>query len=416
MVNRCDMTSLFLYEETSGPSERGSNLLGRFRGRGFPGGLRGPDPYYRWRPKDLGGRYADYEPEWYDPRGYDDRLPPGYGRKRKPGKSGVPRLPLAPWRPPLPLRKMLRLHPWFRLMELLNALVPPPPLRGGRHDMTGWSLICDTQAGPKTQWKVANFDPGLPCGLGGQVYDGDIPEGDIGPFPGNRRWIAFGRYAPIGPVGRMILDEQWSRPPSPDKVPWLPRWRMPPLPDVYVPPTWVDPLPSWPHTLWPPAPPPFKLIPDRRRKPPIVDEDTWFGNGLVEPPDPDPPLVNPQPPVPKPLPTPPGPNVKEKKAFGPVKKRILDLWDLATETEDAVDCLIDQLGKKAWKAYKRKNPEGTKYHFLWENWDKIDAAEGLMCMLRNNSTDRIVGGINRAARKHGLGFGFGGTPYRRTLK
>lgn len=402
------------------PSERGPIRQAYFRGRGYPGTLSGSGLGSGTGTGFLGGggrggglgrTYSGGFFGW------------GPGLKRPPRRvpnqwSNFPTVPAQLPKPLVPLRKILRLHPWFRLLDFL-PLLNPLPYRQGYHDMTGWTLICDTQLGPKTQWKVANFDPGIACGTPGQVYDGDIPEGPIGPFGGNRRWVSFGRYTPIGIVGRMTLDEQWSRPPSPDAIPWVPPMRLQPPPLRLVPPAWLDPLPAWPYPYWPPAPPPYRLLPDRPRPPKGLDETSNWGNSRPGDPnayDPDPKPDPKAPPGPPPRPRPPPPNVKEKKAFGPIKKRILDAWDLATETQDALDCLVDQLGKKAWRAYKRANPDGNKWHFVWENWDKIDAAEGLTCMLRNNSTDRIVGGINRAARKRGLGFGFGGTPYRRTLK
>lgn len=418
-----ESTPYSLWEFPEAPDTT-SNLC-RFRNRGYPGGGTFNPLDKVIRPK-LPHHGPMYEPEWHDPRDYDpskDRFfrdRHGQWRKRdlkgpRPGPTPKIKLPPAPWhQPPGKLFRLLRKHPWFRLLDLLDLMMPMLPW-GGEYDTNGWNLVCDTGLGPHVYHKKSSFNPGLSCGLGGQVPDGGMGE-DITREPFNMRWVAFGRAADIGTVGRMFLDQQWSRSIEPldTPMPWRPRWRYLPDPKIpLLPLPWFD--PPWPFGPFTPPAPPFWMPPHRQPGPPIVDERTHAGNRQIDPGRPPPLPKDPDLPREPPRPRPPDPYTKEKKTFGPVKRGILEAWDAATEVGDTIECLLDTVPKKVLqKARLAHKGRTSKAHLLWLVWDHVDAAAALDCVLENHYTDKLVGAGHRLLKKAGLGVGFGGTPYRRT--
>lgn len=402
----------------------------RFQGRGFPGSRApafSPDP---WKPPPKydfptgpDPRYPDYPgdqprgPNPYDPKWRPDPKWPG-GRRPywpKPRPSPWPRIP--PGRIIPGGRALFGRHPWLLGLILILDNWPEVPITGPQAGgyYPGWNpdFTCQTLINGPTTWLQGPFvgNPNGTCG----VQDPYPPYGggnQMSPWVWRktgipRKWWNLGRWSrPVGSTTPPV----WHYPPKPDIPPMV---NDPPeFPD---PPIWLDPFvpPGTPRTRV--DPPPVRIIPDRPKNDRPKGENPDWGN---RPPKQDPPPDDPDdpdPPLPPKPPKPPPPNVKEKKTYGPISKRILDLWDIATETEDAVDCILDTLDQKALRKAKRAKGDFNKYEYLWEHWDEVDAGIALSCMLRNNSTDRIVGGITRRARKHGLGFGFGGTPYRRTL-
>lgn len=396
--------------------------LCRFRNRGYPGGgIRRPGE----RVDHTG---PTHEPEWHDP--YDRKQPkdryfrgprdPSKLLKRdpyaptKPGPTPKIRLPPAPWFDPGPgkLYRILRKHPWFRLLDLYDLMRPSP--WPGEYDTTGWNLVCDTGFRPLVYYKTSSFNPGLACGTGGQVPDGPMGE-PISRQPNNMRWVSFGRNADIGTVSRMRLDQQWSRSIPPLDTPMLPKPgpMTPPMVSPPMAPPWLD--PPWPFGPFAPPAPPYWMPPHRQPGPPVVDERTHAGSGLNDPGKSPPIPKDPDKPDEPKRPEPPKPNVKEKKAFGPVKRGIMEIWDASSELMDTVECLLATVPKKVLQKARLSHKGRTnKYQLLWMVWDHVDAAKALDCILENHYQDKLVGAGHRLLKKAGLGVGFGGTPYRRT--
>lgn len=429
-----------MYPEPDATERRSSRT--RFQGRGYPGG-RGsafsPEP---WKPPGLkppppfGPEPPQYEPPGnqprdnpYDPKWRRDPKWPGGRRPYWPSPRPSP-FPKVPWKPRIPgspLFKFFRRNPWFRFGFEIYDLLEPEPLRGeipGGY-IPGWvqDFTCQTMELGPTGWKQGPFDAqgygtcGVVTGSPTSYlpYDGgDTMSPVVERFSGiPRKWWNLGRWSrPQGSTTPPV----WTYPPRPNAPPLL----RPPSPYL-PPPTWLDPF-TPPGGFQPkPRPPPFAWPPSRPKPKTPPGDGTDFGNDLPRgypPPPPNRPPPNPPEP---PRPRPPPPGTKDKKTYGALKKGILDTWDAATETDDAANCLIDQFknGNDRLKALLRraKNKPGkfNKYQFLWENWDEIDAAMGLICMLNSNYKDRFAGYANRALKRKGIGSGFGGTPYRRTL-
>lgn len=218
----------------------------------------------------------------------------GYGKKQlwKPKPPAKPAFnPYVPKRPPfgklsLPLPAP---SPVFRPgltragLGMLARIAKPWPLTAAMllldlypwsrdqpegYDMigNGWSLWCDNGLGPLQKFRGAQANPGLACGTGFQVPNGNY--GDDIYHWATDRWFAFGR-SQFGGI-RMRLDQQWVRGDSPPPSIWLPaRPVMPGGPH--------NPVTPWPHLdpgqlpIFRPVPPglpiPYPMIPHRAPTP-----------------------------------------------------------------------------------------------------------------------------------------------------
>lgn len=407
-MNRCEFQS---FSNERDPSERGPIRQANFRGRGYPGALGGSRTSTSTGGggflRDPGGRGPGGGGRSFFGWGPSPKKPP----KRVPNQRSL--LPLGPLPKPLrPLWRILKKHPWFRLLDLIEPFIERPPQEGG-YDMpgNGFSIYCDNGLGPHARFKTSSFNPGLVCGTAGQVPDGSFGT-DIYRDGNNIRWVAFGRFTPIGTTGRMALDQQWSRAPSPDPIPWRDPLPVGLTPPKLLPPPWLEPL--FPHPNPPPVP--WPLVPYRPKPLPDLHDQTHHGNG---PPNSDgrqqPPPDPWTPPREPPRPRPPPPRVKEKKVYGPVKRGIMEAWDAATEVEDTLECFLGTVDKNKLRRAKLAHKGNTsKLRLMWMLWDDIDAAKALDCILENHYQDKVVGGLHRILKAKGLGIGFGGTPYRRT--
>ena len=112
---------------------------------------------------------------------------------------------------------------------------------------------------------------------------------------------------------------------------------------------------------------------------------------------------------------PPTKKTKERK----VKSRGLRAFDIISEAGDAIDCFYKALPKNVRKKWDKKQSRASKmgenfgqYGFggadyktpaLYHNWDKVDLAAALQCLVTNEIEDRIIGKI--AAKSRGTAFG-----------
>lgn len=223
-----------------------------------------PGGYYKPAPKPRA-----FNPMSHTKHGSFGRLAPINPTAFKPAMSYAGLRMLGRFARPLPLTMLM----------LLLDVIPQTRDQPEGYDMigNGWTLWCDNGLGPLQKRTKANSNPGLPCGTGSQVPNGNYGvDYTLNP---NTSWVAFGR-AQLGGI-RMRLDQQWTRPGgNPDPLIWQsakpPIWGRPPR--DYNPWPQLDPdgLPI--HQPVPvPMPVPYPMIPHRLphpMAPTVVSPDT----------------------------------------------------------------------------------------------------------------------------------------------
>lgn len=336
-------------------------------------------------------------------------------------RTSVPSIPLNRQQRRLLWRLLRQGHPYARALSMIMDLLD---LWGGMtaeelpgYNMAGWTLKCDNGAVPKTTYKTTNFDPGLICGTGAQVPNGDM--GQTINFTANRRWIAFGVFNGI----RMSLDEQWTRTIGlQDPLPWEEgNKRKLVMPPVVVPKP-LRPIvrPSPPPITWP------KKDPTPRPRPkPLPGPGPDKPKPYPEPWDPDPkpkprprPIPRPWPPVkPKPKPGPPGPpdppgppgpGVKERKInlVGPGMRMLLNIFHGLTELQDFTECLFEALPRGMQRG------RGIEGHLtsLYRNINHVDIPQAVKCLVYNHFEDKLIGKLHSGRIRTPGAIRFGGRP------
>lgn len=402
---------------------------------------------YAWelptKPTPRRPRGGVHKPRTFQPAGYGPPEPvpfKPFTPPRKPFGGRMPRAPLPKGLPGGFPRKALRYFyrfgkPWPLTVILLGLDYFPfgkgYPGAAGYYDLTGWTSVCNigypTQ--PPTYWKVAVFNPGLAC----SDNDAQVPNGVLGdpihegvpgwPVGANRRWLAFGRERDIGSVGRMALNEQWSRSVDIDaEVPWVP-----PVPPI--PPTFDIPFPDPLAPLNPfrlpinrpvptPRPKPWRMTPRKHDPRQSPDEQPGGSNGspglqpwpeiVVKPAPGLPPVFEipftPRGPgLPKPgrhSPRLPRPREREVKlVLTPRATSILGrLLSLITESLDLLEVAVKSLPWQLQKVIKGASPY-RQLEFVLQNLDKVRPGSFLANLLSENLEDKAFGKLGRIGAK-----------------
>lgn len=381
-----------------------------------PGPKKLPGSPWRFGPPMLPGR----PPPTPMPR-FPSPVPLPTPQKHIPLPPGLPKM--MPHLSPL-LRRALYINPYLAGALALNDLWQMMrPRQTGHYDMSRWNMVCWNGQTNLSRWKQASNNPGLSCGTGGQVPDGSMGS-TINVVSGFRRWMAFGRYTPIGTVGRMALDQQWSRPTerATEPTPWIPGapplWL--PLPPAMPP--WLNPFP--PINVPQPFPiaPPYPLIPHLPRWE-LPDGDVrGQPNGRTNPrvrpryrddpaieidfkprerPDPKPPGEHPR--------EPPGPGTKEKK--GTIGGGLAGKWlqgldkiiNTYTESDDFIAAVYKAL---PWEIRRWRGRDGVwrdrdigsqqRLERIYANLGKLSLSKAIKEVAENHGTDAAYGGIGKA--------------------
>lgn len=92
---------------------------------------------------------------------------------------------------------------------------------------------------------------------------------------------------------------------------------------------------------------------------------------------------------------------KKIRAMGPAASAISKAFQHMTEINDSIDALYEAIPPKDRLKYRPGKPiaDWEKARHVAKNWDKVDVAQAMINLVKNQAVDKVIGGLNANAAK-----------------